>query len=142
MLKDFKAFVMRGNIIDLSVGVIIGAAFDKIVSSFVKDILTPPIGLLLGNVDFTNLFVSISGGHYKTLEEAKAAGAVTLNIGLFLNNVIHFLIIASVIFVFISQINRFKHPAEAKTKSCPYCLTNVPLGATRCPACTSDLKGS
>jgi large conductance mechanosensitive channel len=143
MLKEFKEFAMRGNVIDLAVGVIIGAAFSKIVSSFVNDILMPPIGLLLGHIDFSNLFIDLSGNSYATLSEAKEAGAPTINYGVFINNVIDFLIVAFVLFLFIRQINRLAHwkkeKKEAETKECPYCLSTVPVKAKRCAHCTSHL---
>ena len=134
---------MQGNVFDLAVGVIIGSAFGNIVSSFVKDILMPPIGLLLGNVDFSEIFVSLSGGKYATLAQAQEAGAVTLNIGIFLNAVIDFMIIGFVIFLLIRQLKKIEKqekPVEATTKPCPYCLTDIALKAIRCPACTSELK--
>jgi large conductance mechanosensitive channel len=143
MLKEFKTFVMRGNVLDLAIGVVIGAAFGKIVTSFVSDILMPPIGLLLGRVDFTNLFVTLSGQAYPTIAAAKAAGAPTLNYGLFLNSVIDFLIVAFVIFLIVRQFNRWAEapaPATAPTtRECPLCATSIPLKARRCPHCTSDV---
>ena len=143
MLKEFKAFAMRGNVIDLAVGVIIGAAFGKIISSFVNDILMPPIGLLMGKVDFTNLFVSLTGDKYTSLIEAQEAGAPTLNYGLFINNIIDFLIVAVVIFLMIRAINRFtkkeEKPAEVTTRECPFCLSSISKKATRCPNCTSEV---
>jgi large conductance mechanosensitive channel len=144
VLKEFKEFIMRSNVMDLAIGIIIGAAFGKIVSSFVSDILMPPIGLLLGNVDFTNLFISLSGQSYKTLAEAKAAGAATINYGLFINAVIDFLIVAFVIFLIIRQINRMRRKREAEavppaTKECIYCMSAVSVKAVRCPHCTSEL---
>ena len=143
MWKEFKKFVMQGNVFDLAVGVIIGSAFGKIVSSFVNDILMPPIGLLLGNVDFSNIFISLSGGKYGTLAHAQEGGAVTLNIGVFLNTVIDFLIIGFVIFILIRQMKKLEEkeaPAQAETKTCRYCQTEIAVEATRCPACTSQLK--
>ncbi len=143
MLKEFKEFAIRGNVIDLAVGVVIGAAFGKIVNSFVNDILMPPIGLLLGNADFSNLFVNLSEKPVRSLAEAKAAGIPTMNYGLFLNTIIDFLIVAFAIFLLIRQINALKRqpqPAPATTQSCPYCISTIPLRATRCPHCTSDLK--
>lgn len=144
MLKEFKEFALRGNVVDLAVGIIIGGAFGKIVSSFVNDILMPPIGLLLGKVDFSNLFVSLSGQTFESLDAAKKAGAATWNYGLFINNVIDFLIVAFAIFLVIKQINRLQFkkpepPAPPTTKECPHCITAVPIKASRCPACTSDL---
>jgi len=142
MLKEFREFVMRGNVVDLAVGVIIGGAFGKIVSSLVSDIIMPPIGLLLNGVDFTNLFVSLTGQPYDTLAEAQAAGAPTLNYGNFINAIIDFLIIALVIFLLIRAINRLQRPApaaEATTRECPHCFSTIAIKATRCPNCTSQL---
>jgi len=142
MLKEFKEFAMRGSVVDLAVGVIIGSAFGKIITSFVSDILMPPFGLVLGKVDFSNLFIDMTGHGYTSLADAKAAGAATLNYGLFLNNLIDFLIVAFVIFLFIRAINHLQKPAPAAaptTKPCPYCATDIPLKATRCPNCTSEL---
>jgi large conductance mechanosensitive channel len=143
MLKEFKAFAMRGNVLDMAVGIIIGAAFGKIITSLVADVLMPPIGLLLGKVDFSGLFLNLPGRSYSSLAEAKAAGAATINYGLFLNTVIDFLIVALVIFLLVRQINRWNKPAPAAaptTKDCKYCATAIPLAATRCPNCTSDLR--
>ena len=145
MYNEFKKFIMRGNVIDLAVGVVIGAAFGKIVTSFVEDILMPPIGLLLGNADFSNLFINLSGKDYPSVAAAKQAGAATLNYGIFFNNILNFLIIALAIFLLIKQINRMnrQEPAAAAaptTKDCPYCLSAVPLKATKCAHCTSELK--
>ncbi len=143
MYKEFKEFVMRGNVVDLAIGVVIGAAFGKIVTSFVEDILMPPIGLALGNVDFSNLFINLSGKDFPSIAAAKAAGAATLNYGIFINNIINFLIIAFVIFLLIRQINRMQRPEPAAapaTKDCPYCLSAVPVKATKCAHCTSELK--
>ena len=144
MLNEFKAFVMRGNVVDLAVGLIIGAAFGKIVTSLVNDILMPPIGLLLGRVDFSNLFLNLSGQSYASLAEAKAAGAPTINVGLFLNTVIDFVIVAVAIFFVVRLINRLHQapPATPTTKACPYCLSVIPLQARRCPQCTSDLQAA
>ena len=145
MLKEFKEFAMRGNVLDMAVGIIVGAAFGKIITSFVGDILMPPLGLLLGKVDFSNLFISLSG-QYPSLAAAKAAGAPTVNYGIFLNTVLDFLIVAFAIFLLIRQVNRFMpKPAPAAppaTKDCPYCLSAVPLKAIRCLHCTSDLKAA
>ena len=141
MLKEFKEFAMRGNVLDMAIGIILGAAFGRIVSSFVSDMIMPPIGVLLGHVDFSSLFLNISGKSYATLADAKAAGAATINYGIFLNTVIDFLIVAFVIFLFVRQINRWaKKPAAPTTKDCPYCLSNIPLKAMRCAHCTADLK--
>jgi large conductance mechanosensitive channel len=145
MLKEFKAFAMRGNVLDMAVGIIIGAAFGRIITSLVGDILMPPIGLLLGKVDFGNLFINISGKSYATLAEAKAAGAATINYGVFLNTMIDFVIVALVIFLLVRQINRWNKPApapEATTKDCPYCCSAIPIKARRCPDCTSELLAS
>jgi large conductance mechanosensitive channel len=142
MLKEFREFVMRGNVLDLAVAVIIGAAFGKIVNSFVEDVLMPPIGLALGRVDFSNLFINLSGKDYPSVAAAKAAGAATLNYGIFINNIINFLIIALAIFLIIRQVNRFQRPAPAAAptnKECPYCLSAVPVKASRCAHCTSDI---
>jgi large conductance mechanosensitive channel len=145
MLKEFREFALRGNVLDLAVGVIIGAAFGKIVTSFVNDILMPPLGLLLGGVDFTNLFVSLNGTPYASLADAQAAGAPTINYGLFINNIIDFLIVAFVIFLIIRAVNRLSRPKTApeapSTKLCPYCQSGISIKATRCPHCTSDLAG-
>ena len=141
-MKEFREFVMRGSVVDLAVGVIIGGAFGKIVSSLVSDIIMPPLGLLLNGVDFSNLFVSLTGQPYATVAAAEAAGAPTLNYGSFINNVIDFLIVALVIFLLIRAINRLQRPAPvaaATTKDCPHCFTAIPLKATRCPHCTSQL---
>jgi large conductance mechanosensitive channel len=143
MLKEFKAFAMRGNVLDMAVGIIIGAAFGKIITSLVSDILMPPFGLILGKMDFSNLFYSLSQKSYATLAEAKAAGAPTINYGLFLNTVIDFVIVAFVIFLLVRQINRWNKPAPAPapaTKDCTYCATAIPTNAIRCPNCTSELR--
>jgi large conductance mechanosensitive channel len=144
MLKEFKEFALKGNIVDLAVGVIIGGAFGKIVSSLVSDIIMPLIGLLLGNVDFSNLFITLGSGSFKTIDEAKKAGVATLNYGVFINNIIDFLIIAFSIFFVLRQISRFTKKKEQEitvtTKKCKYCLSEVPLEATRCPHCTSTLE--
>ncbi len=145
MFKEFKEFAMRGNVMDMAVGIIIGGAFGKIITSFVGDVLMPPIGLLLGKVDFSNLFINLSGTSYPSITAAKAAGAATLNYGLFLNTVIDFVIVAFAIFLVIKQLNRFKRaeaPAPAPaTKACPFCTSAIPVKATRCPLCTSEIKG-
>jgi large conductance mechanosensitive channel len=143
MLKEFKEFVMRGNVVDLAIAVIIGGAFGKIITSFVEDVLMPSIGLALGNVDFSNLFINLSGKDFPSVAAAKAAGAATLNYGIFFNHVINFLIIASAIFLLVKQINRMQKPAPSAaptTKECPHCFTSIPLKATRCPHCTSNLS--
>ena len=142
MLKEFKEFAMKGNVLDMAIGIIIGAAFGKIITSLVGDVIMPPIGLILGRVDFSSLFVSLSGTHYDSLAAAKAAGAATINYGLFLNNVVDFLIVAFVIFLVVRQVNRWKKPVPAApaTKECPYCFSAIPIKATRCPNCTSELR--
>lgn len=143
MLKEFKEFAMRGNVMDLAVGVIIGAAFGKIVTSFVEDVLMPPIGQLVGKVDFSSLFIGLSGKSYDTLKAAKEAGVATLNYGNFLNNVINFVIVAFCVFLLVKQINRFAaKPAPAAaptTKDCPQCAMTIPLAAKRCGHCTAQL---
>lgn len=144
MIKEFKEFALKGNIMDLAVGVIIGGAFGKIVSSLVSDIIMPLIGILLGNVDFTNLFITLGNGNFKTMEEAKKAGVATLNYGIFINNIIDFLIIAFSIFFVLRQLNRFSKKKEVEvivtTKKCKYCLSEIPIDATRCAHCTSNLE--
>jgi len=143
MLKEFKEFALKGNVIDLAVGIIIGAAFGKVVQSLVTDVLMPPIGMLLGKMDFSSLFLNLSGKNFETLAEAKKAGAATLNYGLFINNIVDFTIMAFVVFIMVKQINRLKKAEPAapapETKDCPFCLSKVPLKATRCPQCTSVL---
>jgi large conductance mechanosensitive channel len=145
MFKEFKAFAMRGNVLDMAVGIIIGAAFGRIISSLVADVIMPPIGRVVGNVDFSGLFLNISGTSYPTLAAAKAAGAATINYGVFLNTVLDFLIVALVIFMLVRQVNRWSKPAPAAaptTKECPYCVSTIPLKATRCPNCTSEVRTS
>ena len=146
MLKEFKEFALRGNVVDLAVGIIIGAAFGKITSSLVKDILMPPIGLLLGNVDFSNLFISLSGQHFDSLAAAQKAGVATINYGVFITTLIDFALVAFAVFLLVKLMNRLQRNAKAEeapaaptTKDCPRCLTKIPLAATRCPACTSEL---
>lgn len=148
MLKEFKEFAMRGNVVDMAVGIIIGAAFGTIVKSLVSDVIMPPIGLLLGNVDFSNLFVVLkqgaTAGPYAALADAQAAGAVTINIGVFINTIISFIIVAFAVFLVIRSLNQMKRkeeaPAEPTTKDCPHCFTAIPIKATRCPHCTSQLN--
>ena len=149
MLKEFKEFIMRGNVVDMAVGIIIGAAFGTIIKSLVDDVIMPPIGLLLGNIDFANLFAVLKEGKlpgpYPTLAAAKAAGAVTINAGLFINTIISFLIVAFAVFLLIRQVNRLQKappPPDATAKDCPYCLSAIPIKAVRCPHCTSELKGT
>ena len=141
MLKEFKEFAMRGNVMDLAVGVIIGAAFGKIVSSLVEDVIMPPLGQLLGKVDFSGLFISLDGKSYDSLPVAKAAHAATLNYGIFLNTVVNFLIVAFCVFLLVKQINRFapKPAAVPTTKDCPQCAMQIPLTAKRCGHCTTQL---
>lgn len=143
MLKEFRDFVLKGNVIDLAVAVIIGAAFGKIVTSLTNDIIMPPIGMLLGNVNFADLFISLDGKQYASLAVAQAAGAPTINYGVFINTIIDFLIVAFVIFLIVKQMNRMKRapaPAAPTTKECPFCYTQIPIQATRCPNCTSEIK--
>ena len=144
MLKEFREFAMRGSVVDLAVGVIIGGAFGAIVTSLVNDIIMPPIGVLLGNVDFTDLFINLSGGSYPSLAAAQEAGAATINYGVFINTIINFLIVALALFFVIRGMNSMQKkeeeaPAEPTTKECPHCFTEIPLKATRCPHCTSEL---
>jgi len=142
MFKEFKEFAIKGNVVDLAIGVIIGGAFGKIVSSLVNDIIMPIIGVLIGNMDFSNFFISLDGNKYATLKQAQEAGAATLNYGLFLNTIIEFFIISFSIFMVIRQINKFRkeeEPAPATTKKCDYCFSEIPIKATRCPHCTSEL---
>jgi len=149
MLKEFKAFVLRGNVLDLAVGIIIGAAFGTVVKSLVDDVIMPPVGLALGNVDFADLFVLLKPGStapapYATLGDAQAAGAVTINYGQFINNVVAFIIVAFAVFLIVRAANRLK-PQDAagapSTKDCPFCRMAIPAGATRCPHCTTELRG-
>ena len=142
MLKEFKEFAMKGNVLDMAIGIIIGAAFGRIVTSLVSDVIMPPIGLILGKVDFNSLFLNISGTSYPTLAAAKSAGAATINYGTFLNTVIDFLIVAFVIFLFVRQVNRWTkkpEPAAATTKDCPYCLSKIPVKASKCAYCTAPV---
>jgi len=150
MLKEFKAFVMRGNVLDLAVGIIIGAAFGTVIKSLVDDVIMPPIGLALGDVDFANLFVLLKEGSkaappYASVADAKAAGAVTVNYGMFINNVVTFLIVAFVVFLVVRTANRLRPPeasAAPNTKDCLYCRMPIPVGASRCPQCTSELRSA
>jgi large conductance mechanosensitive channel len=142
MLKEFKEFAMRGNVFDMAVGIIIGAAFGKIVSSFVADILMPPISLLMGNMDISSKFIDLTGQHLPTLKAAKEAGAATLNYGIFINTIIDFLLVAFAVFMLVKQVNKMKRPQPAAAptlKDCPFCASSIPLQATRCPHCTSQL---
>ena len=146
MLREFKEFAMKGNVLDMAVGIIIGAAFGLIVTSLVNDVIMPPIGLLLGNVDFSNIFAVLkegkTAGPYASVAAAKAAGAVTMNVGVFINTIINFVIVAFAIFLLIRNINRFRKQEEAAptSKDCSFCFTKIPIQATRCPNCTSELK--
>jgi large conductance mechanosensitive channel len=149
VLKEFKEFAMRGNVVDMAVGIIIGAAFGTIVNSLVQDVIMPPIGLLLGNIDFSNLFLVLKDGKvagpYATVVVAKAAGAVSINIGIFINTIISFVIVAFAVFLLVKTVNKLKRQGEAPpvvptTKECTYCLSTIPIKATRCPNCTSELK--
>lgn len=143
MFKEFKEFAVKGNVVDLAIGVIIGGAFGKIVSSLVNDVIMPVIGGIIGNVDFSNFFISLDGVKYATLQQAKDAGAATLNYGLFLNTIIEFLIISFSLFIVVKQMNKLKkkeEPAPVTTKKCEYCLSEIPLEAKRCPHCTSVLE--
>jgi len=143
VLKEFKDFAMRGNVLDMAVGIIIGAAFGKIVTSLVEDVIMPPIGKVLGHVDFSQLFLSLDGKSYSTLADAKKAAAATLNYGLFLNTVINFLIVAFAVFLLVQQVNRWTKKAEAPaapmTKDCPQCAMTIPIAAKRCGHCTAQL---
>ncbi len=143
MLKEFREFAMRGNVMDLAVGVIIGGAFGKIVGSLVEDVLMPVLGLLMGRIDFSNLFVALGPGTFATVADAKAAGVATLNYGLFVNHVIEFVIVAFAVFLIVKQMNRLRAPAPAPepppSKACPYCTSAIAVAATRCPQCTSQL---
>ena len=148
MFKEFKEFAMRGNVLDMAIGIVIGGAFGTIVKSLVADVIMPPIGLLLGGVDFSNLFAVVKGGDpigpYQALADAQAAGAVTINYGVFINNVISFLIVALAVFMLVKSINAMRReeeapPAEPTTKDCPFCATEIAIKATRCPNCTSEV---
>jgi large conductance mechanosensitive channel len=145
MLKEFKEFAVRGNIVDMAVGIVLGASFGGIVTSLVNDVLMPPIGLLLGKVDFSNLFISLTGRHFDSVAAAKTAGAATLNYGMFLNTIINFTIVAFAMFMIVRQVNKLRPaapvPAAPAVKSCAFCCMDMPIAATRCPHCTSQLKG-
>jgi len=145
MLKEFKEFAMRGSVVDLAVGLVVGAAFGKIVTSFTSDVLMPPLGLLLGHVDFSSLFLPLNGNHYDSLAAAKAAGAPTLNYGVFLNTIIDFVIVAFAVFLLVRYMNRLMAPKAAPaltTRECPRCISQIPIKATRCPNCTSDIQAT
>lgn len=146
MWEEFKKFVMRGNVLDLAIAVIMGGAFGKIVTSLVNDVLMPPIGLMLGKVNFADLFIDLSGQGYTSLAVAQEAGAATINYGVFINTVLDFVVVAFVVFLLVRQANKFKKdeapaaPAAPTTKECPYCCSEIPIKATRCPNCTSQLN--
>jgi large conductance mechanosensitive channel len=144
MFKEFKEFALKGNVIDLAIGIIIGAAFGKVVQSFVNDIIMPPLGMMMGKMDFSALFIDLSGKHYETISEAKKAGAATINYGLFINTIVDFTIMAFIVFIMVKQINRLKREEQAApapdTKDCPFCFSKVPVKAVRCPHCTSALE--
>ena len=141
-MAGFRDFVLRGNVVDLAVGVIIGAAFGKVVSSLVTDVIMPPIGMALGRVDFSNLYFALNGAAYASLDEAKKAGAPTLNYGLFLNTCLEFVIVAFAVFLIVKQVNRLKGPVVIDTRDCPFCMSKMAIKATRCPACTSEVKAA
>jgi large conductance mechanosensitive channel len=146
VFQELRKFAMRGNVADLAAGIVIGAAFNGVVNSFVNDVLMPPIGLLVGRVDFTNLFISLTGRHFETLAAAKVAGAPTLNYGVFINNVLNFCIVAVAVFFVVRELDRFaatifgEPPTAATTRECPYCVSTIALRARRCPHCTSELQ--
>lgn len=143
IISEFKEFAVRGNVVDLAIGIIIGGAFGKIVSSLVSDVIMPPIGVLLGGVDFSNMYINLSGRQYASLQAAKDAGAATINYGVFISSIIDFVIVAFAVFLMVKQINKLKKeapPAAPNTKDCPFCLTKIPLQATRCPNCTSTVR--
>jgi len=148
IIKEFKEFSVKGNVLDMAIGIIIGTAFGKIVTSLVNDIIMPPIGLILGKVNFSNLFINLSGQQYESIEAAKAAGAATINYGMFINVVIDFIIVAFIMFLVVKQVNKLKRPAPAPapsaptTKECPFCFSTIPIKATRCPACTSQIPSA
>jgi large conductance mechanosensitive channel len=146
MFKEFREFAMRGNVLDMAIGIIIGAAFGKIITILVSEVLMPPLGLLLGNVDFSNLFINLSKESYSSVAAAKAAGAPTINYGMFLNSIIDFVIVAFAIFLMVKQVNRFKaKPAPVSaptTKECPYCLSAIPIKANKCAFCASEVKNA
>lgn len=143
MLKEFKEFALKGNVVDLAIGIVIGAAFSRIINSFVEDIIMPPVSLLFGDIDFSNRFINLGSGSFRTLAEAKAAGAPTLNYGLFTNHVITFLLVAFILFLIIKQVNRMRNEPETASpdvRSCPFCLSSIPRAATRCASCTSQVS--
>ncbi|HZP44938.1 MAG TPA: large conductance mechanosensitive channel protein MscL [Candidatus Binataceae bacterium] len=141
MLKEFREFAMRGNVVDMAIGIVIGAAFGRVISSLVNDIIMPPIGLALGRVNFSDLFIALNGNHYANLAAAKAAGAPTISYGIFINNILDFLIVAFAMFLVVRRMNRLfpPPPVEVTTRECPFCLSTIPLKASRCPNCTSQI---
>lgn len=141
MIREFREFIMKGSMLDMAVGIVMGLAFGAIIASLVKDILMPPIGMVLGKVDFSSLFITLNGQHYASLADAQKAGAATINYGLFLNAIINFLIVSFVLFLIIRAVNRMRRQPEADptTRECPFCLTAIPIKATRCAACTSQI---
>ncbi len=140
MWHEFKEFAFKGNVVDLAVAFILGGAFGKIVTSLVSDIIMPPIGMLLGRVDFASLFINLSGGDYPSVAAAREAGAATINYGIFINTFIEFLIVAFALYLVIKQVNRVRKPVAVTSRPCPYCTTQIPLAASRCPACTSSVE--
>lgn len=144
MLKEFREFAMRGNLLDLAIGFVLGTAFGRVITSLVNDIVMPPIGFVLGGLDFSSLFITLKGGPYASVAAAKAAGAPTINYGIFINTIVDFVIVAFVLFLVVRQVNRMRRQQEAAptTKACPYCVSTIPIGAVRCPNCTSDLKAA
>lgn len=146
MLKEFKEFAMRGNVLDMAIGIILGVAFGKVVTALVANVIMPPIGMLLGRVDFSNFFINLTVTHYATLAEAKKAGAAVIAYGAFVNTIIEFFIVAFAVFLIVRQVNRLKRPAPAppapETKDCPFCISSIPVKATRCPQCTSELNAA
>jgi large conductance mechanosensitive channel len=140
ILDEFKKFAVKGNVLDMAVGIIIGASFTRIVNSLVNDILMPPLGLILGHVDFSNLFINLTERPANSLSQAKAAGLATINYGLFINNIIDFVIVAFAVFLMVKEVNKFRSAPESPTKPCPYCKSNIPFNAVKCPQCTSDLE--
>jgi large conductance mechanosensitive channel len=144
MLKEFREFAMRGNLLDLAIGIVLGAAFGRVITSLVNDILMPPIGLALGGLDFSSLFITLKGGPYPSVAAAKLAGAPTINYGIFIDTIIDFVIVAFIMFLVVRQLNRMQRERESApaTKACPYCVSTNPIGAVPCPNCTSDLKAA
>ncbi len=142
MLKEFREFALRGSLLDLALGIIIGTAFGKIITSFVSDVLMPPVGLLLGRANFANLYINLTGQPYPSLSAAKEAGAATINYGIFFNTILDFIIVAFVLFLLVRQVNRLRREPTPTTKECPYCFSMIPIKASRCPNCTSQLQAA